>query len=50
MLTPSATAGQLANIGDIITVTGYDNIDRLLVIRVTNDATIKWFCTANSSR
>lgn len=46
VLTPSSVAGMLVNVGDLITINGWDNIDRFLVIKVTNTATIKWSCTA----
>jgi aspartate aminotransferase-like enzyme len=46
ILTPSSTAGMLVNVGDVITLNGWDNIDRFFVIKVTNNATIKWSCTA----
>ena len=46
VLTPSSVAGMIVNAGDLITINGWDNIDRFLVIRVTTTATIKWSCTA----
>lgn len=46
VLTPSSSAGMIVNVGDLITINGWDNIDRFLVIKVTNTATIKWSCTA----
>lgn len=48
ILTPSASAGMIVYAGEIITVTGHDNVRRFLAVRVTNDATIKWMCTADS--
>lgn len=46
VLTPSSVAGMLVNVGDMITVSGWDNIDRFFAIKVTNTATIRWACTA----
>ena len=50
ILSPSSVAGQIVYPGEIITITGMDNLRRFLVIRVTANATIKWMCTAATSQ
>ena len=47
IITPTTTVGAVGDIGDMITITGYDNLVRFMAIRTgSSDATIKWFCAA----
>lgn len=39
--TPTASAGHLMNVGDILILSGHGNIRRFQAIRVTTDATLR---------
>lgn len=44
VLVPTASVGTPAEVGDLVTVTGYDNIKRWRAIRTGSSGTITFFC------
>lgn len=44
VLTPTASVGTLVEVGDLVTITGYDNIKRWRAIRTGSSGTITFYC------
>lgn len=44
VVTPTAAVGTLVEIGDMVTITGHDNIKRWRAIRTGSSGTITFFC------